>query len=348
MIQSVEINNYQSHKKTLLELHQGVNVIIGTSDSGKSAIKRSIEFVIKNRPSGDSMRSWWGGKTSVELVLDNGRVERSKDKIEEYVVNEETKLHAFGLTVPDEVTKVINITEVNIQSQMDAPFLLSETSGAVASHFNRVAGLDKIDASQSWVDSRIREINSSIKTTNQDIEKHTLNLEKYSGLKKIEIELEVLEEFSTQYQIKITKQSKLNSLLIQIAAAEKEIEESAGILVFEKEVDSILVQMTEARDQKKEIVLLTGSLDEITEINTSTEEAQYKTTLETEVLDLLKLQETYKVQNTAIYGLNKALKDIKGISISLEADNRNLELQMTKFKKEMGDVCVLCGSVIKK
>ena len=80
MIQSVHIQNFQSHKNSTLEFSPGVNIIVGTSDSGKTAIIRALRWVVWNRPSGDSLRSTWGGKTSVEICLDKGSVERSKDR----------------------------------------------------------------------------------------------------------------------------------------------------------------------------------------------------------------------------------------------------------------------------
>ena len=61
MIQSLQINNFQSHKYSVMELHKGVNVIIGPSDSGKTTILRALRWLVWNRPSGDAFRSDWGG-----------------------------------------------------------------------------------------------------------------------------------------------------------------------------------------------------------------------------------------------------------------------------------------------
>ena len=68
MIKQLNIHNFQSHEDSSLNFTEGVNVIIGASDSGKSAIIRALKFVVYNSPSGSDMRSWWGGETSVKYL----------------------------------------------------------------------------------------------------------------------------------------------------------------------------------------------------------------------------------------------------------------------------------------
>lgn len=74
MIRSIHLQNLQSHKDTKLEFSDGVNVIVGSSDSGKSAILRGLGWVATNRPAGDEFRSDWAGKenTSVSIQLSTG------------------------------------------------------------------------------------------------------------------------------------------------------------------------------------------------------------------------------------------------------------------------------------
>ena len=69
MLKKLTINNFQSWKKTTIKWHKGVNVIIGKSDKGKSALFRSMYFLIKNRPLGDGFISWEADKVRVDLSL---------------------------------------------------------------------------------------------------------------------------------------------------------------------------------------------------------------------------------------------------------------------------------------
>ena len=57
MFKGLEIENFESHKDTQIDFDNGVNAIIGTSDSGKSSIRRAIEWAIHNRPQGFGFKS---------------------------------------------------------------------------------------------------------------------------------------------------------------------------------------------------------------------------------------------------------------------------------------------------
>ena len=74
MLTRVEISNFQSHKHTVLEFIPGTNVIIGGTDTGKSALFRAINWVCSNRPLGDAYRSEWGGDTRVVLHTSEGNI----------------------------------------------------------------------------------------------------------------------------------------------------------------------------------------------------------------------------------------------------------------------------------
>ena len=80
MIKKLHIRNFQSHKDSRLIFSDGVNVIVGNSDSGKSAILRALNWVITNRPSGDSYISNWGGPTYVIVETEEGTVIRERGK----------------------------------------------------------------------------------------------------------------------------------------------------------------------------------------------------------------------------------------------------------------------------
>jgi AAA15 family ATPase/GTPase len=52
LIEKIVIKNFQSHNRTVLKLHEGINGIIGRPNSGKTAIIRAILLLKNNRPSG--------------------------------------------------------------------------------------------------------------------------------------------------------------------------------------------------------------------------------------------------------------------------------------------------------
>ena len=184
MIHELTLEHFQSHANVTLELHPGVNAIIGPSNSGKSAILRALFWAVCNRPRGEAFVSHWNrtakgaikGKTVVALDLGGVhlRRERTKDfngyRIEEVDAPNKT-LEAIRTEVPPEVTRMLGMSEVNIQRQLDAPFLLSESPPEVARFFNRIIRLDLIDVLLSAAEARRRGIQKDLKTTAADVKR---------------------------------------------------------------------------------------------------------------------------------------------------------------------------------
>lgn len=168
MLSKIELTNFQSHDASSLEFHPGVNAIVGPSDKGKSAILRAIYWVWTNRPTGVSVVSDWArdakgnltGECSVRLESSRGCVQRIRTKdVNGYSVNG-VSLEAVGVSVPDEVGSILNLGDVNVQRQMDAPFLLGSSPGEVARFLNSTVKLDAIDEALSLVESRKRKTKS--------------------------------------------------------------------------------------------------------------------------------------------------------------------------------------------
>lgn len=144
MIKKVAIQNFQIHKETGLEFTEGMNVIAGSSDNGKSSIIRAIRWVLMNRPTGFAFHTH-GAKddTAVCIVFgDNECVTRRKGEKNTggYHYRQDT-FAALRTDVPPEIQRVLNLSDINIQSQHDPYFLLQDSPGEVAKKLNVVAGL---------------------------------------------------------------------------------------------------------------------------------------------------------------------------------------------------------------
>ena len=82
MLKSLKIRNFESHRNTQLNFHPGVNVIVGESDQGKTAILRALEWVLFNRPLGEDIKSNWleDINTYVQVEFDDGILKRKRTK----------------------------------------------------------------------------------------------------------------------------------------------------------------------------------------------------------------------------------------------------------------------------
>jgi exonuclease SbcC len=360
MISELTIQNFQSHKKSVLKFDEGVNVIVGNSDCGKTAIIRALKLIQTNRPSGSAFQSRWGGETVVQLQTTSDTVSLSLDdkrKNREYDLNG-TIFKAFGTDVPEEIQQALNMNEINLQAQFDQPFLLTSTAGEVAAHFNRIAHIDQIDVATKKVSGWINNINSVLghpeekdrpaTGLNKTLKELNETLESFPDMEKLEIDIEVLEEMSEKRQAKINRQSKLSSLINSIQDTEKEIETKSKILKLEKPVNNLFDLIEQQEEQQKQYDSLSTLVIRVQKTTSKIEEQQELLTYENTVNSILKLYEERETLVEAKIRLNKAVSGLYNTKILLERERSNLSTQNTLFEREMPDICPLCETNLKK
>jgi len=344
MIQSLKLKNFQSHKDSLLEFSPGVNLIIGKTDSGKTAVLRALNWIINNKPAGDSFRSSWGGDTSCQITLDNSKIKRTKTDKDNLYYKDDEEYKAFGQGVPEEITKVINFSDVNIQYQMDAPFLLSETSGEVARHFNKIVNLEQIDESLKSADSALRKINQDIKYCHAELEKEEAELLDYEWIDEAKIEFKALELLSN----KESETRKEFSQLTAKTSDARQIKESFIIIDFEaaeKELQRIFKQTEKITELEEKITAIKKLKNDISEIEKELINIDY---LEAEkILAILKqLSEQQKEIESACIKLNVDIEEMENIEKEMYAAEQWVITTEKELQSIMPDVCPLCGQEI--
>lgn len=197
MLQTIQIHNFQSHENSQLDLSPGINTLVGDSDCGKSAVMRAILWAITNSPQGDAYVSDWtktpkgkqmAGAATYVAIDTNPQKDRGKFSVlrkrspefngyEVFDGSDNTQFEALRTDVPREVSQCFNIGPVNIQRQMDPPFLIASTPGEAARFINQLVNLTDIDEAQT-------EINSLGRSCSSDLRAATATLEKAEDLVK--------------------------------------------------------------------------------------------------------------------------------------------------------------------
>lgn len=348
MLKSMQISNFQSHKQSKLEFADGVNVIIGASDSGKTTIIRALRWLIWNRPTGEAFRSNWGGSTSVEIVIDNQNILRIKDQADnEYALGKQI-FKAFKTEVPEEIIQALNINEINLQNQLDSPFLLSNSPGEVAQHFNRIAHLEQINKGISNVKKWIAKIESDIEYQSEELKKANENLLKYSHLSMFEEDVEVLEEMQSQLITKVNNKNKLIQLTSSLQDVSKQIEQESEIIQAEKTLDNVLKCIVDRNDKQHEKGLLNRLIHDAKQVMEDLQEQEKILIAEKPVIQLLDLFEEKSEKEG----------DLERLQMLIDHINNNIiykqegEVQMERFTKEFNEafpnICPLCGQKVKK
>lgn len=215
MIQKIDIKNFRSHKNTELEFVKGVNCIIGNPDSGKTNIIRAINWVLFNRPLGFRMHSdFVDDPTNVTIELFDGKgVSFTKSKSRSVYDCNGEELKAIGSDVPDEVKRILQMSELNIQRQLDKPFLICDSSGEVAKIFNRITRLEKPDKAVSLLTTDINSDNKKLKILVDQKNDLENRLEDLSDVVKMENEMKKL----------VLEQQSLISMIDEISDLEDDI-----------------------------------------------------------------------------------------------------------------------------
>jgi exonuclease SbcC len=174
VIKRVIIQNFQSHRDTTIDFSDKDTVIVGSSDSGKSAILRAIEWVRTNRPLGTSfIRNGANSPCRVELIVDRDGEEVSivhekTTKRNSYYVNGQ-EFTAVGSDVPREVVELLGIADINVQHQLDQHFLVLDSPGRVASYINSITKLEDASEVQARIVSELRELTKEIEEKKGEI-----------------------------------------------------------------------------------------------------------------------------------------------------------------------------------
>jgi DNA repair ATPase RecN len=404
MLSKLLLQNFQSHKHSELDLDPGVNVIIGSSDSGKTAIIRALRWLVWNRPLGNEFQSDWGGATSVSVITNTGeqviRGQQENGTNKEYFVypspgSNAFHLTAFGTDVPKEVSEVVNIDEVNLQSQLDSPFLLTESPGTVAQYFNKIAKLDKIDTGLQNVQKWIKELSKDIEYKNVQLTEQNTELKKYDNLDKIEIAVEVLENQEKQLTNKQNQRKQLAKLITNIVAIEEritfvsriiicepiltkifdlredikikekernklfdlvfdintihvQIKTKQKLIVFKPDIDFILDNITLQKNKIIDRAQLNKLMKSINRTNDNIQSNDKLISYTESIEALIENYKTLSIYQSDKKRLSKLITLINNINFDIKTANSNVASLNSMFVKEMGDVCILCGTKLKK
>lgn len=156
MIESIHIHNFQCHKDLSIYLGRST-VLQGDSNHGKTAVLRALYWVMYNEPRGTDYISYWAYKklkngirfidgqyTEVAVRVDGHTIVRHRGEDFNGYVVDGVRYEALRDDVPAEVTSLLNLSDVSVQKQLDAPFLLSMTPGEAAQYLNKLANLEDV------------------------------------------------------------------------------------------------------------------------------------------------------------------------------------------------------------
>jgi len=204
MLKSIEMWDFESHKHTLIDdLSEGLNLICGESNAGKTSIVRALKLVAYNEFDPDSIRVG-AKKCKVRVTSDKGVVQVTrgpKDNFWEITENgQPTKeLDKVGVNIVPDAARIVGLdivrlgdvdVPVNIMDQLESHFMLSgigneKASGSVrAQIIDEISGLSGIEGVIKEVSLDNHRFGREVKQLEDDVKKTLSELHDKEQLEK--------------------------------------------------------------------------------------------------------------------------------------------------------------------
>ncbi|WP_308552239.1 AAA family ATPase [uncultured Peptoniphilus sp.] len=253
-IKKVHLINFQSHADSILDFDEGLNVILGRSDSGKTAVIRAIKWALYNEPRGDYFVRIGEKDTSVEITFSDDtvlkRARNGNKNVYEFknLLGEVTRYEGFGGEVPQEIIDQTAIFKdsigqnsqiLYIQDQLEGPFLLSLSPGQKAAEIGKLIGVDILDIAITNTRRDTLKLNGILREKKEEKEKLEKELEGFSFLEEDEKKLNRLIEIQKALSEKEDKLNKLSFLYDGLSKIKKSIEEQKAIIEKFKDLDNV-------------------------------------------------------------------------------------------------------------
>ncbi|GAB6875606.1 AAA family ATPase [Thermaerobacter litoralis] len=279
-IRRIRLQNFQAHEDTSLDLAPGLTVLVGPSDSGKSAVLRALRWVYLNQPAGLEILRAGASQVRVDVELEDGtRVIRERSSAtNRYVIErpgqEPEVIEGFGRDVPAPVLDVLGIRPVHLggkaiwlgyAGQLEPPFLLSEAGAVQAEAIGRLTGVHVLGQAAVAVRRDEQSAEREGARLGQDIAELEAELAAYADLPEEEARVRTAEALVAAAQARNDRAERLGRLAREHAAvlqSRQEADTALARLAGVPAAEAVMAraQTLEARRQK--LLSLAAGLDE--------------------------------------------------------------------------------------
>jgi len=192
-IKTITLENFQSYKNQVITCKPGLNLLIGTSDSGKSAILRAISFVLYNHPKKDTLIHWGEKETSVTLEFSDGvKVTRIKgDGKNDIIAIDSTgkKIPKVKIDkdIPDEIKELLGNPPqddfnglISYSDQFSKLFLVDLSPSDLPRSLSHLTGIEVLEESAKQLMSNYKAIEKQTKADEKEYKSLLEEFQSYS------------------------------------------------------------------------------------------------------------------------------------------------------------------------
>lgn len=361
-ITSVTLKNFQAHKDTTVQFDKGLNIIVGESNNGKTSILRGILWAIDNQPLGNDFIMAGENDCSVTInfsdgtYIERGRTVKDTGYYKIRYIDDNGKYidqtyRGFTNAVPIEIANVhqmpkVNITKdiethLNVLSQLDGPFLLTESPLVKASAIGRITGTHVIDAA-------IKESNKTIQSNRKLAKSYSEDLQQKENERKQLPDIKSMEAFTKKYAYIVKYITKLNDSVIKLNANLQQISQYQQQMMQEKEryerlkkVAALLPIIQAAKDKFNKVMFLHGKLIKHQELSLQIEQNQISIERGKYFAKLKPLVDKAVVSVSNVSGLNDYTDKANTLTNAINVSGFNKTF-MSKYASTVKSIIVHC------
>lgn len=344
ILKKLKIKNFQSHSDSTIEFDDGINVITGESDSGKSSIFRSLFWNFRNKPAGFHFKrrpTNRGATTSVSSEFGDGtKVIRSRGTDHNsYQINDEVLPDAVRSDVPFEVEDAVNIGDYSIQRQLDRYFLIQDTPGEVAKEMNKIVGLDIIHKAQKKANQIHAKASSDRDYTKERLVSLTEKFKDMAYIDKLEKLANRIHKDLTERESKRREYKSLLNLIHDIETVEESIAASEDWLEIKDESKEILDEVNTLRKEVNQLKGLSSMVNKVETISNEIGRSEELIVIRKDAREIWQIKEEIRKLKDIFYTIQELDSQIYDQEERVE-EMKDEHIELVKQLRK----CPMCGS----
>ena len=230
-LKTIKLKNFQSYRDETVYFENGLNLLVGTSGSGKSSLLRALSWVYYNEPRGTDFITFGENSCSVTLTFsDDTVITRQRTPTKNcYIVNE-VYYDKIGINIPEEVIKSLGTPPLDGQGrpiaysdQFSPLFLVSLSKNDLSREISHLIGTNNFETAISNLNQEKLDFKKQVASCQVRVSSCKEELTQYEGLDDKLIELDKLEKKQKRIDIFEIVINEMNTVLEKYTEINKEI-----------------------------------------------------------------------------------------------------------------------------
>ena len=368
-IKRIRLKNFQSYKDEEIFLNPGLNILLGSSDSGKSAIMRAISFVFYNNPRNKTLIHNGETETKVEIEFSDGTIVSrilGERNAYEYTLPDGSSgsVDRIDKSIPEEIQKMLGNPPsddfngfICYADQFSKMFLVDLSPTDLPRSLSNLAGIEILEETAKELMSSYKGIE---KQTKSDEKKLKSLIEERSIYGHVDSFEELLNEANILAQEIFAIEKEIIDLSDFIEGLNLEIDENCIL-----ECEKLIFRIYEALHVINEVINDANDIESLSIFNIAIGENNEDEIIKSlnEILVEIKISEKEislaNELSNELYeyiSINNEYRIIKESGINLTGEYKILQKELEEAEKDLQDYkqylvdekiqCEACGSVL--